>query len=288
MVLVAVNQTPRPAATVIVLRDSSAGPEVFMVRRASEAERGAFSGAHVFPGGRVDAADLGAATSQWCDGLDVAERQLSDLDAADAIGYHVAAARELFEEAGVLIARDQTGRVVSLAGHAAHDRFKEHRHTVHSGASTFRAIVEGERLRLALDALIAYAHWVTPPVDSRRFDTRFFVTRVPPEQTPVHDDTETTHGAWVTPAGAIASAERREIVLPPPTWATLRELEPFESVERALAWARTRPIARWEPGFQERDGQRLLIMPDRSRFVWKTDRWLPGEQTVEGSSEGDR
>jgi 8-oxo-dGTP pyrophosphatase MutT (NUDIX family) len=271
MVLVAVENAPRPAATVLVLRDSSAGPEVFMVRRH---EGAAFSGAHVFPGGRVDPVDRGAADPSWSDGVDAAERQLADLDAAEAVGYHVAAARELFEEAGVLLARDASGRFVSLAEPATHDRFRRHRRTVHSGGASLREILEGEGLRLALDALIAYAHWVTPPLDARRFDTRFFVTRVPPDQTPAHDEAETTHGAWITPAAAIAAARQRDIVLPPPTWTTLRELERLTSVDEALGWARARHIARWEPVFQERNGQRTLIMPDDTRFVWTTDRWL--------------
>jgi 8-oxo-dGTP pyrophosphatase MutT (NUDIX family) len=282
MVLVAVEHAPRPAATVLVLRDSSAGPEVFMVRRH---EGAAFSGAHVFPGGRVDAADRGAADPSWSDGVDAAQRQLADLDAAEAVGYHVAAARELFEEAGVLLARDATGQFVSLADQATHDRFKRYRRTVHSGGAALRQILEREGLRLALDALIAYAHWVTPPLDARRFDTRFFVTRVPPDQTPAHDETETTHGAWITPAAAIAAARQREIVLPPPTWTTLRELERLTSVDEALGWARTRQIARWEPVFQERDGQRMLIMPDDTRFLWSTDRWLLEDQSA---TEADR
>jgi 8-oxo-dGTP pyrophosphatase MutT (NUDIX family) len=272
MVLVAVDNPPRPAASVLVLRDSSAGVEVFMVRRL---EGAAFSGAHVFPGGRVDPADRMSADSEWCDGVAAAERQLPDLNAADSIAYHVAAARELFEEAGVLVARDATGAFVSLTDEKARERFGRYRHGVHSGALRLREVVERERLRLALDALTAYAHWVTPPVETRRFDTRFFVTRLPPQQTPAHDERETTHGAWITPADAIAAAETRAIVLPPPTWSTLRELDRFRSVDAALEWARGRRIVRWEPALREIDGQRTLVMPDSTRFVWTADRWLP-------------
>jgi 8-oxo-dGTP pyrophosphatase MutT (NUDIX family) len=271
MVLVAVDNAPRPAATVLVLRDSSAGIEVFMVRRL---EGAAFSGAHVFPGGRVDAGDRMVADSAWCDGIAVAERQLPDLDPAESTAYHVAAARELFEEAGVLVARDLAGAFVSL-NETARDRFNRYRHGVHSGALRLRDVVERERLRLALDALTAYAHWVTPPIESRRFDTRFFVTRLPAQQTPAHDERETTHGAWITPADAIAAAGRRAIVLPPPTWATLRDLDRFRSVDAALESARGRRIPRWEPAFREIDGQRMLVMPDSTRFVWTADRWLP-------------
>jgi 8-oxo-dGTP pyrophosphatase MutT (NUDIX family) len=173
----------------------------------------------------------------------------------------VAAARELFEEAGVLLARHPGGDFVSLADAADHDRLKRDRTTVHEGTTALRTVIERERLRLSLDALALFSHWVTPPIDSRQFDTRFFMTRVPPHQAPAHDDTETTHSLWVRPADAIAQAQRDEIVLPPPTWSTLRELEPFASVQEALAWARGRTIVRRMPKAVERDGHRMLLLP---------------------------
>src|SRR5207247_5942753 len=142
--------------------------------------------------------------------------------------------------AAALLARAEAGGFTPLAGAGTHERFKRYRKEVHAGSATMRAIVEGEHLRLALDSLVLFAHWVTPPIDTRQFDTRFFLSRVPPHQTPAHDETETTHSIWVTPAQAIAHAIAGDIVLPPPTWTTLRELEPFTSVEDAMAWARPR------------------------------------------------
>ena len=99
-------------------------------------------------------------------------------------------------------------------------------------------MIEAEGLRVALDALVPFAHWLTPPIDVRRFDTRFFLTRLPPGQTPAHDDTETTHSGWVTPADALARCRRGDMSLPPPTWTTLRELEAFRTVDQLLDWAR--------------------------------------------------
>src|SRR5260370_14079902 len=116
----------RPAATVVVLRDSPAGPQVFMVRRH---EGTAFmGGAYVFPGGRVDAGDRGVADPSWCDGVDVAAAQLGGLPAVDAVAFHVAALRELFEEAGVLLPRDATGGV----GSHVHIPVTQHRPQVHT------------------------------------------------------------------------------------------------------------------------------------------------------------
>ena len=250
---------PRPASTVIVLRDSADGPEVFLVRRH---ESTAFmGGAHVFPGGRVDVADREVAASSWCDGIDTAVRQIDSIPQVDAVAFHIAAVRELFEEAGVLLARDRSGFFVSLTDAAEKARFAQHSADVHARAQSLRVVVEQEHLRLALDALVPFAHWVTPPIDVRQFDTWLFLTRVPPDQTPVHDDRETTQSVWITPSRAIRSAEEGAIVLPPPTWTTFRELERFRSVDDALAWARGRQITRRQPLLLEHDGMRMLVMP---------------------------
>ena len=159
-------------------------------------------------------------------------------------------------------ARAERRRRVRVARRRAdHARFKRDRTDVHDGTTTLRAVVERERLRLALDTLVLFAHWVTPPIDTRQFDTRFFMTRVPPHQTPAHDDTETTHSIWMTPADAIAQSQRGEIVLPPPTWSTLRELEPFASVDDALAWARRRRVVRRQPRCSSRTASACCCCP---------------------------
>jgi len=263
---------PRPAATVVLLRDASPAPEVFMVRRHEGV--GSFRGAHVFPGGRVDEHDH--ADPAWADGVDRALRQLSVLPEDEAIAFFVAAARELFEEAGVLLARDRSGQYVSLAQAADHERFTQYRHDIHARRCSFVEIVEREGLRLALDTLTLCAHWVTPPVEGKRFDTRFFVAWLPPGQVPAHDEKETTESSWMTAADAIRAGDERQIQLPPPTWMTLRELEAFKSVEQIIAAARTRTVVRREPRLVQEDGLRVLVMPDnRTRFVWLDGYWRP-------------
>jgi 8-oxo-dGTP pyrophosphatase MutT (NUDIX family) len=258
---------------------------VFLVRRHHAV---AFmAGAHVFPGGRVDQGD-DSADASWCDGIVEARTKLPGVAPDAALAFHLATARELFEEAGVLLARDTTGQHVSLAARADHDRFKDHRAELNAGRRTLREIVETERLRLALDALVHYAHWVTPPIEIRRFDTQFFVTRVPAEQTPVHDDHEATDSVWIRPADAIAAVGRGDIVLPPPTWASLRELQRFTSVDAALRWAQTRTVYRREPHVTtDPDGTRRIVLPGdpslpepepvafETRFVLADGRWSP-------------
>jgi hypothetical protein len=110
--------------------------------------------------------------------------------------------------------------------------------------------------------LVLFAHWVTPPIDTRQFDTRFFMARLPPNQTPAHDESETTHSSWLTSARAIAQSVSNDIVLPPPTWTTIRELEAFASVDEAMAWAGTRRVVERMPLLVvPDDGPRLLVIP---------------------------
>ena len=273
-----------PAATVVVLRDTPGGLEVFLVRRHQAI---AFmAGAHVFPGGRVDDGDH-EADGDWCDGVAGAQHNMPGVDLKEALAFQVAAARELFEEAGVLVARTARGEFVALTADADRERFASHRADLNASRRSFHDIIAGERLRLALDALVPFAHWVTPPIDIKRFDTRFFATRVPPHQTPSHDAHEATESLWIAPRLAIAAATRDELLLPPPTWATLRELERFDSVEAALTWAATHRIERREPIVTLENGVRKIVlpgdptMPERepvayeTRFVMADGRWRP-------------
>ncbi len=269
----------------LVLRDGFEGPEVFMVRRHQNSVF--MGGAHVFPGGGIEPGDY-AADETWCDGRVEGSGRLSDLPPDLAAAHLVAGVRELFEEAGVLLARDQTGEFVSLSDLAARTRFERHRRDLHRRTRALRDIAEEEGFRLALDALVPCAHWVTPPVgDVRRFDTRFFAAPAPRLQAPVHDDNETVHSEWITARRALTAAAARDIVLPPPTWATLRELEPFVAVADLIRWARSRAVCRREPRTLRRGETRVLVMPGdplhpepepvafETRFVWMDDRWLP-------------
>jgi 8-oxo-dGTP pyrophosphatase MutT (NUDIX family) len=286
--LVGTDPAVRPAATVILLRDSPAGPEVFMVRRHHGS---AFmANAHVFPGGRVEPADF-CATPEWCDGVDAAAVQLEGLAPADSLAHAVAAARELFEEAGVLLTRDS--HAGSHLPPVWRDTLDHLRRSVHDGRQTFRDVVESEGLRLAIDLLVPFAHWVTPPGDTRCFDTRFFAARLPTGQLPAHDGTEAIDSTWITPAQAIAAAVAGTIVLPIPTWVTLRELQPFSLVDDALRWSRTRTIDRRQPRAVEENGRRMMVLEGgrhdlrdsrpgsqsfEIRFVWTDDGWRPEGQ----------
>jgi len=277
----------RPAATVVLLRDLAGEPgfEVFLVRRHDKV---AFmGGAYVFPGGRLDPADATPPDLSWCDGMDVAAARFGGMPPADAVAYHVAALRELFEEAGVLLARMPSGEIVRALDAAAEARLASARAALHTSTASLPAVVGEEGLRLALDLLIPLSHWVTPEIEIKRFDTRFFVARVPPGQVPVHDERETTDSAWMRPEAALARCREGEILLPPPTWTTLKELLRFDRVDDVLAWAAGRPQIRVQPGFVRRPELTMLTLPgdplhpalpgyevpEDTRFVLKDGRW---------------
>ena len=214
----------RPAATVMLIRETdTAGVEVFMMRRTTKA---AFAGGmYVFPGGAVDAEDS---------------------------SYEVAAIRECFEEAGVLLARAASGSIVRLHDPAVQERFATYRHDVHSGRRSLTSVLEAENLDPMVDQMHWVAHWVTPYGEVRRFDTRFFVTAMPPDQEPLHDDLETVDSLWVTPADALGRARRGELLMLPPTMVNLGFLADHESVDSVMGAvasigtpARILPKVRW-------------------------------------------
>jgi 8-oxo-dGTP pyrophosphatase MutT (NUDIX family) len=246
---------PRPAATIIVLRPASPHPfEVLMVRRNDKV---AFmAGAYVFPGGRVDATD-DAAPADACDGLDGMGR-CADLAAADEARYRVAGIRELLEEAGVLLAR-RNGRL------AGHDEAAAVRQSLDPDAA-FVAQLASRGLTIALDLVMPFAHWVTPEIEIRRFDTRFLLARMPEGQIASHDAGETTALEWLAPREAIARAERHELLLPPPTWLTLARLARLDSVDGAWAWASSTPILRVMPGFFRDDRGTIFTLPGAPDF----------------------
>ena len=229
----------RAAATVVVLRPAAEAPfEVLLVRRNDHV---AFmAGAHVFPGGRVDDSDRPEPASA-CAGLDAMGR-FPDLSAREDARHRVGAIRELLEEAGVLLARDASGAMVDAAT-AARIR------AAMPASASLTHVLAGEGLRMALDAVMPFAHWVTPEIEIRRYDTRFLLARLPAGQAASHDAGEMTALEWLTPLDAVARAERGEIRLPPPTWITLTQLAQFPSIDQAWQWASTTPMVRIQPIF---------------------------------------
>ena len=248
-----VNPAPiRPAATVIVLRPGALRPEAFEVLMVRRNDAVAFmGGAYVFPGGRVDAADA-VSDPMVVDGLESVGR-CADLGRDDEIRYRMAAIRELLEEAGVLLAT-RGGVPVDAATVAAV-------RAAQAKGEPLAGLAATHGLRLTLDAVMPFAHWVTPPVEIRRYDTRFLMARIPRGLEGSHDEGETTALEWLRPAEAVDRGARAEILLPPPTWTTLKRLARFGSVDEAWHWAAETPIIRIEPGFSRQGGVTRLMLP---------------------------
>lgn len=222
----------RKAATLLVVRAASQareGVELFMVRRPA---RGAFPNLRVFPGGKVDADDDGFAP--YCHGRTDAEASATLRVAAGGLRYWVTAIRECFEECGVLLAY-RHGGLFQPEDDAEAARFDAYRTALVSGDLTLRALIERESLRLATDRVHYFSHWITPRTAPARFDTRFFITALPPGQRAAACSRETLAGAWVTPAQALARFDAGEWEMIHPTLTTLRTLVRYRAADALLS-----------------------------------------------------
>lgn len=232
--MLAASVPVRPAATVMLVRDGDAGLEVFMLQRTHGASFARSQ--YVFPGGKVDDDDHGEVFEPICDGLD--DGPASEQMGMDhgGLAWLVAAIRECFEEAGVLLARPVDGNdVIRFDDPDVAARFNEARHQVHDGSLSLAELCERERLRLLVDRMHLVDHWITPVGERRRFDTRFFVARAPAAQVPLHDDSETIASLWVRPADALRMWQNGELQMFPPTVFSLQFLQPHLTADAAMA-----------------------------------------------------
>lgn len=129
-----------------------------------------------------------------------------------------------------------------------------------------RELMEEANVRIEPGDLEPFAHWVTPEIEIRRYDTRFFLARMPKGQQARHDDSETTAFAWLSPTEAVDKCLAGEVLLPPPTWTTLKQLAAFATVDEVFAWARSKPIVRVMPGFHKDDTATMLTLPGDPLF----------------------
>jgi 8-oxo-dGTP pyrophosphatase MutT (NUDIX family) len=227
-----------PAATVTLVRDTSAGLEVLMLQRNHQS--GFMPGMFLFPGGGLDPGDQHAAVIARCQGLD-------DTAASAALGlergglaYWAAAIRESFEEAAVLLAYGDDGALVN-PGDAQHSaRYAEYRRKLNAGdEEVLPDMLERERLRLATDKLTYFSHWITPVNAPRRYDTRFFAAVAPAGQEAAPDNVEAIHHVWVRPSVAVERHRAGEYKMRTPTIRTLELFAPFETADALIAHLRS-------------------------------------------------
>lgn len=251
---------PRDASTVLLLRDGGNGLEVFLMKRSGLSDT--FGESYVFPGGKLDTHDSSPVALAALDEPAAALHQRlgePECDESLAAGLYVAALRELFEEAGVLLSQGSE-RPVSL----------------HS-ADWQTWLVQPET-RLAASALVPWSRWITPhmaALSKKRFDTRFFLALAPTDQVARHDNFETTASVWLTPVEALTRYHRGDIEMAPPQIMSLGHLARFSSAAEVLGSARAQLPARILPENFEEDGTVILSYPgDPLHSV--PERALPG------------
>lgn len=236
-----------PAATILLLRGDHSALEVFMVVRHHQIDFA--SGALVFPGGKVDPQDDDPALADFCDGAsaDAAMRALQ-----------IAAIREAYEECGVLLAR-AAGESHLIAGARLVD-LEPFRARINNGDVTFIEFLRQQNVRLACDQLVPFAHWITPEMMPKRFDTYFFIADAPPDQVALHDGHESVDSVWINPTDALAGAASGKYTVIFPTLRQVEKLGHDRSPADALARARRSPIVTVTPWTEQRpDGQYLCI-----------------------------
>jgi 8-oxo-dGTP pyrophosphatase MutT (NUDIX family) len=250
----------------VVLRDVARGIEVFCVERHPKS--GFLGGAIVFPGGKVDPED---ASAEWTGAV----RGVATEDRAQRI----AGCREALEEAAILPV---------AGGSPTHDELLDVRARAAKNEGSIRTFLLARGLHLDLDALHPFARWITPAAESRRFDTRFYVTVLPPGQRGAHDNRETTSSFWASPADVLARFDGGRVQLLPPTHRTLELLATIGSSAAAIALASRMCMDPICPMIVPQEGTLALVLPGdpahdvresrvpgRSRFVLRGERWLP-------------
>lgn len=268
----------RLAATVMLLRPAAGGFEVFMLRRSASS---AFApDVYVFPGGTLEAQDSSDDALERTYGLDSSriakefrarERpELPTFVAAsskrEGVALFIAALRELYEEAGVLLACDRDGSAVSSAALRAHRvRLHEARALVQSGELPFAELLR--ELDLFADArpLALFSQWITPPSESRRYNAHFFVARVEAGQTAAADAYETHDGIWIAPQAALKRLRDGTFAMVYPTVKHVERLARFDDADALLAFAREKTIVRIMPDTTAESG---FAMPEELEHAW--------------------
>ena len=251
---------PRQAATVLLLRDGSAGLEVYLLRRT----RGMpfAGGMTAYPGGGVDPRD-GDTDVAWSGPPPAAWAEAFGCDERTARELVCAAVRETFEEAGVLLAGVPGGDVVpDVSG----DDWEEQRQALLTRDLSLAGLLAGRGLALRSDLLRPFAHWITPQEEPRRYDTKFFAAALPAGQHARDVSGEADEASWLRPAAALAELAAGSRPMLPPTIHTLGQLEPFADVAAALAGSPPEPLHPISPTFAEEPGGRWAVLRDGTRI----------------------
>lgn len=276
---------PKKAATVILLSEiKPEGFEVFLLKRH---EKNSFMGGNfVYPGGRVDRDDGSMDICSRSKGVSPEEAHQilgRSVPPDESIAHWIAGVRELFEEAGVLFAYDQSGNPFHLKNQRQREKFLNYRDLLQEDKLTICQLVQEEGLLLALDQLYYYAHWITPEARSERFDTRFYLAYHPEGQEATYDKKETTVGVWLTPKKALEENLKGAVALSPPTLKTLEDLSRFRSIGEIFNSLKTNEIRPVLPVLTKISEEPTLVFPwdpeygifQKGEFPEKVDHGRP-------------
>ncbi len=258
---------PLPAATVTLVRDGARGLEVLLLQRNFNS--GFMPGVYLFPGGALDEEDNADAVAELCAGMDDGRASAALGLPSGGLAYWAAAIRESFEEAGVLLAYDERGDVVRMNDPAVRERYSAYRAEINEKRLGIVPLLKAERLRFAADRLTYFSNWITPVGAPRRYDTKFFVAAAPAEQEALHDNHETIHHVWISPAEALEHNRSGKFKMRTPTVRTLEEFVEYATTGALIAamQARTNIPA---------------ILP---RLNARGERILPGDPRYEKAGE---
>lgn len=250
------DKSMRFASTMLLLRDGADGLEVFMVVRHHQIDFA--SGALVFPGGSIDPNDHEIAANA------ALYTNPGNLDPM-AIAMRVGAARETFEECGILLARS-SGSQSLVAGATVADIVSEHRAALCEGATTFGEILTANNLVLALDLLVPFAHWITPVGLPKRFDTQFYLAIAPTDQLGKHDGLESVDSIWVPPQAAVAGSKNGKFTLVFATERNLIKLGRSKTAVEAIKAAQADRIVSVLPEIIKNETGRQLRIPAEAGY----------------------
>ncbi len=265
---------PRPASAVMILRDTASGQsfEVFMVRRVIQSDF--MPDVYVFPGGSVTKDDI--ATEQTPEICRTVPSNAADPSGLTALGVGVRAAaiRELFEEAGVLLA--YANESMLAIDEMNEERYETYRQEFNNRTGSLIEMAQTGKLVLATERLNYFAHWITPEVEGmpKRFDTHFFVTTAPKEQQAAYDQLETSEGIWITPTEALTRSKNNEFPLVFPTIHQLQELATSSSVAQVLALTSQTRVKVRMPVAVKRDGQTQIYLSEDGQNMWPIPKHL--------------
>lgn len=272
----------RDASTVVLTREGQRGLELYLQKRP--AGSGFMGGAYVFPGGKVDPADrvfpdhlLGPSGERLQNRLRPTPGPGGSEGPSGAV---VAVCRELFEEAGVLLARSRESGQVLGGDHPLWERVAAERGAVVGGERLFLDLLSEQGLVLALEGVVYWSHWITPSAEKRRFDTRFFVASLPRGQEAIREEHETADARWCTPAQALAAHAAGEMFLPPPTLKTIEELRDLGSWEALREQALAHPPFPVLPKVRSEERGVTILFPWDEAYSEAPGATLPGEPPV--------